>query len=199
VAAGGGVDRTQMRIGDRAFSREAWLEATEAYQRMPEPVDEMDEYGRAFLDAKIQQGVAHVNRSEFGRALEIFEEAVEIESPGPDAYLHLAEAQCAVGRSEEGRGTLSQLSRARSGMRPVQQSYVAAMIAYRRAVCSNGEFDRAETTRDRVRAGAQATQELNAFVEGARAMSPVPPDVYNAVLDAERRVLEIRRLMGGGR
>jgi len=196
VAAG--EDRTPLRAGDRAFNRGAWLEATEAYQGMPAPNDDMSEYGREYLAAKIRQGVAHINRSEFGRALEIFEETAEMSSPGPDAFLRLSEAQCAVGRSEEGRGTLAQLARARSRMTPAEQSNVSAMIAYRRGVCTHGEFERAETTRARVRSGAQATQELNAFVEGARGMSPVPQDVYNAVLDAERRVAEIRRLIGGG-
>ncbi len=76
-------------------------------------------------------------------------------------------------------------------------SRVAAMVAYHRGVCSHGELDRAQTTRERVRAGAQAIQELNAFVEGARAMSPVPPQVYEAVQDAEQRVEEIRRRAGG--
>jgi len=85
----------------------------------------------------------------------------------------------------------------RSRLTPMEQSSVSAMMAYQSGVCSHGEFERAETTRDRVRSGAQATQELNAFVEGARAMSPVPPEVYNAVQDAERRVEEIRRAMGG--
>jgi hypothetical protein len=197
AAATASVDRSALRAGDRAFNRAQWLEATEAYQGMPTPDDEMSEYGREYLAAKVRQGVAHVNRSEFGRALEIFEEAVEMESPGPETFLRLAEAQCAVGRTEEGRGTLAQLSRARNRMQPVEQSYVSAMIAYRRGVCTHGEFQRAETTRERVRSGAQATQELNGFVEGARAMSPVPPEVYNAVQDAERRVAEIRRLMGG--
>jgi tetratricopeptide (TPR) repeat protein len=99
------IDRRAMRAGDRAFDQEAWLEATEAYQRMPVPDDDMDEYGRDYLEARVRQGVAHVNRSEFGRALEIFEETAEMPSPGPDALLHLAGAQCAVGRTEEGRGT----------------------------------------------------------------------------------------------
>lgn len=193
------IGRTTMRQGDRAFNQGSWLEATEAYQRMPAPSDEMSDYGRAYLEARIRQGVAHINRSEFARALEIFEEVTEMESPGPQAYLHLAQTQCAVGRTEEGRGTLAQVDRARSRLGPVEQSRVAAMVAYHRGVCSHGEFDRAQTTRERVRAGAQAIQELNAFVEGARAMSPVPPEVIRAVEDAESRVEEIRRRAGGGR
>jgi hypothetical protein len=190
--------RAAMQAGDRAFDRGAWLEASEAYQRMPEPADETNAYGRDFLEARIRQGVAHVNRSEYARALEIFEEVVEMQSPPPDAFLRLAQTQCAVGRTEEGRGTLARVERARSRLDPLQQSFVGAMVAYGRGVCTHGEFERAETTRERVRTGAQATQELNAFVEGARAMSPVPPEVYRAVEDAERRVAEIRRTMGGG-
>lgn len=191
------ADMRALSEGNQAYNREAWLEASEAYQRMSRPSDEMSPYGRQYLDAKIRQGVAHINRSEFARALEIFEEVVEIEQPGAGAYLRLAQTQCAVGRTEEGRGTLAQLGRARNRMTPVEQSNVSALIAYSRGVCSHHEFESAQTTRDRVRAGAQAMQELNAFVEGARAMSPVPPEVYNAVQDAERRVLEIRGAMGG--
>ena len=185
-----------MREGDRAFSQERWLEATESYQRMPVPSDQMSQYGRDFLDARVRQGVAHINRSEYARALEIFEEVVDMEQPGPQAFLRLAQTQCAVGRSEEGRGTLAQVDRAKSRLGAVQQSYVAAMVAYQRGVCSHDDFDRAQTTRDRVRTGAAAIEQLNAFIDGARAMSPVPPEVYNAVQDAERRVAEIRRIRG---
>ena len=192
-----GPDRSAMIAGDRAFQARSWLEATEAYQRMPPPQDEMSPYGRDYLAARLRQGVAHMNRSEFARALEIFEEAVDMASPTPTAYLRLAQAQCAVGRSVEGRGTLAQVERMRSGLGPVEQSTVSALIAYQTGVCTHGEFERAETTRDRVRSGTQATQELNAFIEGARAMSPVPREVIEAVEDAERRVLEIRRAMGG--
>ena len=84
-------------------------------------------------------------------------------------------------------------------MTPQQQSNVSAMIAYQRGICTQSEFERAQTTRERVRYGAQATQELNAFIEGARAMSPVPPEVYNAVQDAERRVADIQRRIAGSR
>lgn len=192
------LGRTAMRQGDGAFGQGSWLEATEAYQRMPAPSDEMSEYGRDYLEARIRQGVAHINRSEFARALEILEEVTAMESPGPGAYLRLAQTQCAVGRTEEGRGTLAQVDRARGRLDAVEQSRVAAMVAYHRGVCSHGELDRAQTTRERVRAGAQAIQELNAFIEGARAMSPVPPQVYEAVQDAEQRVEEIRRRAGGG-
>lgn len=198
VATGADAGRAAMRAGDRAFNRQAWLEAAEAYQQMPPPSNDMSEYGRDYLQAKVRQGVAHINRSEFGRALEVFEEATAMRQPGPQAYLRLAQTQCAVGRVEEGRGTLALQDRARNRLGAVEQSTVAAMIAYQRGVCSHGEFDRAQTTRERVRTGAQAIQELNAFVEGARRMSPVPPEVVRAVEDAEQRVEDIRRRAGGG-
>lgn len=199
ISTASSEDRSAMQEGDRAFNQESWLAAVEAYQRMPAPDDDMSEYGRAYRDAKLNQGIAHVNRSEFARALEIFEEVADMREPGAEAYLRLTQAQCAVGRTEEGLGTLAQLGRMRNRMQPLEQNYVSAMMAYRRGVCSHGEFERAQTTRDRVRSGAQAIQQLNAFVEGARAMSPVPPAVFNAVGDAERRVEEIQRSMGRGR
>lgn len=192
-------DRTAMLEGDRAFTQESWLAAAEAYQRMPAPDDEMSEYGRAYRDAKLNQGIAHINRSEFARALEVLEGVADMREPGAEAYLRLTEAQCAVGRNEEGLGTLGQLGRMRNRMPPLEQNYVSAMMAYRRGVCSHGEFERAQTQRSRVSSGARAIQELNAFAEGARAMSPVPPAVADAVGDAERRVEEIQRAMGRGR
>lgn len=192
-------DRTAMQEGDRAFTQESWLAATEAYQRMPAPDDDMSDYGRDFRDGKLNQGIAHINRSEFARALEVLEEVADMPEPGAEAYLRLTEAQCAVGRTEEGLGTLGELGRMRSRMSPLEQNYVSAMMAYRRGVCSHGEFERAQTQRSRVSSGARAIQELNAFVEGARAMSPVPPAVVDAVGDAERRVEVIQRRMGRGR
>ena len=79
------------------------------------------------------------------------------------------------------------------------QSLVTAMIEYRRGVCTHGEFDRAETTRERVRSGATAMQELEGFILGAEGMSPRPPEVDAAVEDAQRRIEQIRRSVGGGR
>ena len=190
------IDRRAIQAGDQAFGRQEWLDATEAYQSMTGPTDEMSEYGRAYRDAKLNQGIAHMNRSEFGRALEILEDVVGMDEPSADAYLRLTQAQCAVGRTEEGLGTLAQVGRARNRMEPAEQSRVGAMIEYQRGVCSNHEFSRAQTARDRVSSGARATRELNAFIEGARTMSPVPPEVFHAVADAERRVETIKRAMG---
>ncbi len=194
-----GIDRSAMVAGDRAYGQESWLEATEAYQRMPAPTNEMDEYGRAYRDAKVRQGIAHVNRSEFARALEILEEVAEMQDPGAEAYLRLTQAQCAVGRNEEGLGTLALLGRLRNRMPPLEQNRVSAMIAYRRGTCYHAAFERAETTRERVSTGSDAIEQLNAFSQGAREMSPVPPDVARAVEHAERLVVEIQRSIVPGR
>ncbi len=194
-----GPDFTSVRAGDRFFAQGAWLEATEAYQRMPAPADELSDYGRAYLQGRLNQGIAHIERSEYARALEVFESAAAMRDPGPDAFLRLGQAQCAVGRTEEGRGTLASVERMRSRLPPLEQNRVSALVAYRRGVCSQGEFERAETTRSRVQAGSRALQELNAFAEGARAMSPIPAEVMTAIADAERRVEAIQRSIVPGR
>ena len=193
-----GEDRTALDAGNGAFNRGDWLAAAEAYQRMTLPVSQTSAYGRAFGEAKTRQGIAHINRSEFTRALEVLEEAAALDSPSPNTFLRLAEAQCAVGRTEEGRGTLAGLARARSRMTPQVQNVVTALIEYRRGVCTHGEFDRAETTRERVRAGAAAMQELEGFIQGAEQMAPRPAEVDAAIEDARRRIEAIRRGVGGG-
>lgn len=198
--AADGEDRTALDAGNRAYQTGDWLAATEAFQRMVAPVDEGSEYGREYQQGRTRQGIAHINRSEYARALEVLEAAAELDSPGPNTFLRLAEAQCAVGRTEEGRGTLAQLSRARSRMTPTMQSLVTALIEYRRGVCTHGEFDRAETTRERVRTGATARTELIGFIQGAEQMSPLPLEVRDAIADAQRRVERIRRnIVGRGR
>jgi tetratricopeptide (TPR) repeat protein len=192
-----GEDRTALRQGDAAFAAGDWFAATEAYRRMPVPRGSDAEYARLYVEAKTREGIAHMNRSEYARALEVLEEAADLESPPPRTYLRLAEAQCAVGRTEEGRGTLAQLSRTTNRLSPVEQNVVAALIAYGRGVCTHGEFERARTTRERVRTGAAAMEELQAFVQGAEQMAPRPPEVERAMADASRRVEEIRRTVGG--
>jgi hypothetical protein len=62
---------------------------------------------------------------------------------------------------------------------------------------SEALFERAETTRERVRAGATAMQELQGFVLGAEQMSPRPAEIDRAVDDAQRRIELIRRTVGG--
>jgi hypothetical protein len=192
-----GPDRTALLAGNRAFERQSWLEATEAFARMPLPADPNSEYGQEYQQALLRRGVAHMNRAEFGAALEVLESAAAYGTPGFQTFLRLAAAQCAVGRTEEGRGTLAQLERGLNRRTQNEQLLVGALINYERGLCSQGEFDRAETTRERVRTGSVAIQELQAFIEFGERIEPVPPAVATAIDDARGRIEDVRRRMAG--
>lgn len=196
-ATAAGADRTSLLAGNRAFERQSWLEATEAYARMPLPADPDSEYGREYQEALLRRGVAHINRAEFGAALEVLESASSYGTPGFQTLLRLSAVQCAVGRTEEGRGTLAQLQRGLNRRTQNEQLLVGALIEYERGICSNGEFDRAETTRERVRTGSAAIQELQAFIDFGERIDPVPPLVQRAIQDARNRIEDIRRRMVG--
>lgn len=190
-----GPDRGPLLAGNQAFNRGSWLEATEAYARMPLPDDPDSDYGRAYQLALVRRGVAHMNRAEFGAALEVLESAANYGTPGFQTYLQLAGAQCAVGRTEEGRGTLAQLERTLNRRSRNDQLLVGALIQYERGLCSHGEFDRAQTTRERVRTGSQAITELQGFIDFGERIEPVPPAVQTAIDDARNRIETIRRNM----
>jgi hypothetical protein len=192
-----GPDRSALVAGNRAFERGAWLEATEAYARMPLPTDAAGEYGREYQQGLLRRGVAHMNRAEYGAALEVLESAASYGTPGFQTFLRLAAAQCAVGRTEEGRGTLAQLERGLNRRSQNEQLLVGALIDYERGLCSHGEFDRAETTRERVRTGSAAIQELQSFIDFGERIEPVPPVVQTAIEDASSRIELIRRRMAG--
>jgi len=196
-AANRGPDRTALLAGNRAFERGSWLEATEAYARMQIPDDPNSTYGQEYQQALLRRGVAHMNRAEYGAALEVLESAASYGTPGFQTFLRLAAAQCAVGRVEEGRGTLAQLERGLSRRSENEQLLVGALVNYERGLCSHGEFDRAETTRERVRTGSAAIQELQAFIDFGERIEPVPALVQTAVEDARNRIELIRRRMQG--
>jgi hypothetical protein len=183
--------------GNRAFERGAWLEATEAYARMQLPANPDSEYGREYQQALLRRGVAHMNRAEYGAALEVLESAASYGTPGFQTFLRLAAAQCAVGRTEEGLGTLAVLQRGLNRRSQNEQLLVGALIDYERGLCSHGEFDRAQTTRERVRTGSAAIQELQSFIDFGERIEPVPPVVQTAIEDARRRIELIRRRMAG--
>jgi len=192
-----GPDRTALLAGNRAFERGSWLEATEAYARMPLPGDPGSSYGQEYQQGLLRRGVAHMNRAEYAAALEVLESAASYGTPGFQTFLRLAGAQCAVGRTEEGRGTLAQLQRGLNRMTSNEQLLVGALIDYERGICSHGEFDRAQTTRERVRTGSAAIQELQAFIDFGERIEPVPAVVQTAVEDARNRIDLIRRRMAG--
>jgi hypothetical protein len=192
-----GPDRSSLLRGNQAFQRGSWLEATEAYARMPLPDDPDSEYGRLYQQALVRRGVAHMNRAEYGAALEVLEAAAGYGTPGYQTFLQLAAAQCAVGRNEEGRGTLAQLERSLSRRSQDDQLVVGALIRYARGVCSHNEFDRAQTTRERVRTGSQAITELQDFIDFGERIEPIPQPVQTGLEDARNRIETIRRRMAG--
>lgn len=192
-----GPDRSALLAGNRAFARGSWLEATEAYARMPLPDDPDSEYGRQYQQALLRRGVAHMNRGEYAAALEVLESAASYGTPGFQTFLRLAAAQCAVGRTDEGRGTLAQLERSLNRRSQNDQLLVGALIQYERGMCSASEFDRAETTRERVRTGSAAIQDLQGFIDFGERIEPVPDAVASAIEDARDRIEVIRRRMAG--
>lgn len=192
-----GPDRTALLAGNRAFATGNWLEATEAYARMPLPDSPDSNYGRQYQQALLKRGVAHMNRGEYAAALEVLESAASYGTPGFQTFLRLASAQCAVGRADEGRGTLAQLERTLNRRSRNEQLLVGALIQYERGMCSAGEFDRAETTRERVRTGSAAIQDLQGFIDFGERIEPVPDAVASAVEDARDRIETIRRRMTG--
>jgi hypothetical protein len=74
---------------------------------------------------------------------------------------------------------------------------VGALINYERGVCSQSEFDRAQTTRERVRTGSVAIQELQAFIDFGERIEPIPDVVRTGIEDARGRIEDIRRRMAG--
>lgn len=196
-AGAGAPDRTALLAGNRAFDRGSWLEATEAYARMPLPADPNSPYGQEYQQALLRRGVAHMNRAEFGAALEVLESAAAYGTPGFQTFLRLAAAQCAVGRTEEGRGTLAQLERTLSRRTQNEQLLVGALLSYERGICAQGEFDRSQTTRERVRTGSAAITELQSFIDFGERIEPVPPAVRTAIDDARTRIEDVRRRMTG--
>jgi hypothetical protein len=192
-----GPDRSALLAGNRAFARGNWLEATEAYARMPLPDDPNSDYGHEYQQALLRRGVAHMNRGEYAAALEVLESAASYGTPGYQTFLRLAAAQCAVGRTDEGRGTLAQLERSLSRRTQNEQLVLGALIQYERGVCSAGEFDRAETTRERVRTGSEAIQQLQGFIDFGQRIDPIPAPVHTAIDDARDRIDLIRRRIAG--
>ncbi len=193
----GTVDRSALDAGNRAFAQDDWFAATTAYQRMPAPADPSSAYAQEYARAMVRRGVAHINRGEYGGALEALEAAVGFDDPGFEAYLRLGQAQCAVGRGEEGRGNFAALGRDVNRMPPVERPFVSAMIEYHKGLCSEADFDRAEATMDRVRTGAAAIRGYEAFLELAGNVSPTSSELQAAIDDATQRIAAVRQRIRG--
>ena len=191
-AAGDGIDRTAMQQGDQAYRAGDWVRASMAYEGMPAPTNRTGAYAMEYQAAMVRRGLAHLNLGEFGGAMEALEAATALPDAPADAYLRLGQAQCAVGRTESGRETLTRIERRVPTLPAAEGPTTAAMIEYYRGVCSQGQVDLARTTVDLVRAGGQAVRELEGFIEKAEALPRPSTEVTAAIQDARGRIEEIR-------
>ena len=194
-----GIDRTALQAGNKAFQAGDWGAATRAYLNMVEPRRRTGTYAREHQQALVRLGVSHINLGEWAGALNALEEAVSFDSPGFNAYLTLGQAQCAVGRTEDGRRSLDQIDAMASTLSAGERPVALAFVAYRRAVCSHRDFERAEGAMQRVQSGAATIQAYEAFIEQGEALNPVPPQLRQALRNARRRIADVRDRMRRGR
>ena len=197
AAATATIDRSALDAGNQAYARGDWLAATTAYERMQAPSDPSSAYAGEYAEALVQRGIAHINRSEYGGALEALETAMNLDDPGFEAYLRLGQTQCAVGRTDEGRGNFAALARVVNRMPPAERPFATAMTEYYKGRCSEGDFDRAEATLERMSAGAGAIREYEEFIELAANVSPSPAELQAAVDDATQRIAGVRARIRG--
>lgn len=191
-------DRTALDAGNRAFAAGAWLQAIQAYQRMELPEGAPTADIRAYQQGRVRQGVSHMNLGEYAGALDSFEEAAGLPVASGAATLRLAQAQCAVGRVEEGRRTVSGLERMASRLDAQERPSALAATQYVTALCGLGDLDGAQTAIERVRVGGRLVQELQGFVDRAGGVSPRTEFLDAAVADAQKRIEEIRERMRRG-
>jgi len=190
--ASDGIDRSTLQEGDRAFQAGDWVRASMAYEGLVEPTNRTSAYAKEYQAALVRRGAAHLNLGEFGGAMEAFEAATALPDAPASAYLRLGQAQCAVGRTEAGRETLTRIERRIPSLPASESRSAGVMIDYYRGLCSQGQVELARNTVDLVRAGGQAVRELEGFIGKAEALSGPPAEVAAAVEDARKRIEEIR-------
>ncbi len=193
-----GIDRRALRAGNDAFQAGDWAAATTAYLNMVEPRRRTGAYARAYQQALVRQGVSHINLGEWAGALNALEEAVSFDSPGFNAYMTLGQAQCEVGRTDDGRSSLGQIEDMAGSIPQRERPVVLALVAYQRAVCSQRDFERSESALRRVQMGSLTIQAFEAFIEQSEALNPRPARLQQAVGNARRRIAEIRNRMRRG-
>ena len=196
--AGAAMDRSAVAAGDRAFQAGNWVQAIQAYERLQLPDGASDADVRSYQQARVRQGVSHLNRSEFAAALDALEEAAGLRIPSGAASIRLAQAQCAVSRVDEGRRTIASVERMAPQLDARERASALAMTQYASALCGLGDLDRAQAAMDKVRVGNRIIQELQAFLDHAGTVSPRTEDLDAAVTDAQRQIDAIRARMRRG-
>jgi len=193
------TNRNALRAGNRAFQNGDWASATLSYLQMPAPISRTGNYAEEYREARVRQGISHINLGEWAGALDALEEAVTFDDPGYLAYLRLGQAQCAVGRVATGRATLDQVEPLIAD-RPRRESVVVqGLTEYFRGLCTYGEFGNAERPGDLVRLGGQAIREFESTIQRAESLSPRPANLEAARVDSQAKIQEIRgRIRRGG-
>jgi hypothetical protein len=195
---GDGIDRTALRAGNQAFQQEDWAAATNAYMNMPSPPRGTGAYADEYAQAKVRQGRSHINLGEFGGALDALEEAATYPGAGYQGFLYLGQAQCTVGRFDEGRATLDRIATMEGSITAGDRPVAAALAAYQKAGCAQQEFNRAEEPRDILRLGAAAIRAYEEFQRAGTSLVGSSPDMAAAVEDSFERIEAIRTRMRGG-
>ena len=193
-----GIDRTALRVGNEAFQAGDWVAATRAYLNMVEPPRRTGVYARAYQQALVRLGVSHINLGEWAGALNALDAAVSFDSPGFNAYLTLSQVQCEVGRTDDGRRSLSRIDDMATSIPGGERPVVMSLVAYQRAVCGQADFDRAGSALRRVQTGSLTIQAFEAFIEQSESLNPQPARLQQAVGNARRRIAEIRDRMRRG-
>lgn len=193
-----GIDRTALRAGDQFFEAGRWLDAVQSYRAMSAPSDPGSAYAGEYQDALVRQARAHQQLGEFAGALDALERAVALDHPHPGAHLRLANIQCAVGRTDQGRQTLERLRSRASAIPPAQRRAAGALANYQFGVCAFRDFGRAEGSLARIRVGNQAVQALQSFLDAADAMPRNNVEVREAAEDARAKIDEIRASLRRG-
>ncbi len=196
AAGAAAIDRAPMLAGNQAFARGDWSAAVQAYERMPEPRDRSSAYADEYRDARVNQGIAAINRGERATALDALEEALTFDDVGYQAYLRAAQVQCEVGRGGEARGTLAILDREVNRMPPADRPMIRALRHYYEGLCAEQEFDAASGSA-RISAGAAAIRAYEAFAEAGAEVSPISAELQTALDDAQNRIAGIRQRIRG--
>ncbi|MDP2958424.1 MAG: hypothetical protein Q8N53_18500, partial [Longimicrobiales bacterium] len=189
------LDRTALNAGNRAYQSGSFLQAIQAYERLQLPEGASDADARAYQQARVRQGVSHLNLNEYAGALDALEEAAGMSIPSGTASLRLAQAQCAVGRVDEGRRTVAGVERMAPRLDAQERPSALALTQYVSALCGLGDLDKATAALERVRVGSRIIQELQAFIDRAAGVSPRTDDLDAAVADAQRQIVAIQERM----
>jgi hypothetical protein len=187
------ADRTGLRDGDAAFSRQDWRGSVAGYRRMVAPRARRGAYARDYQLALVRLGISLINLGQLPGARDALRAAADFPFREYTVYFYLGQVECSLGQFDVGRRTFDEIERLAASISEAQRPIVLALTEYQRAVCSHVEYQQARTAADAERTAARALEELEAFVARGQAMRPPRPEVAGAVADAQRRMREIAR------